>query len=416
MATDSTSSTERHDGPGPLAGVRVLELGNFIAGPFAGQLFGDYGAEVIKIESPQGGDTMRRWGVCVEGESLWWPTIGRNKRSVAIDLHRKEGRELVCELARHSDIVLENFRAGRLGAWELDHASLAAENPRLVTVHVSGYGQTGPMAQTTSFGSIGEAMGGIRHTTGSPDRPPSRTGVSLGDSLAAMFAVIGGLAAHTNAQRTGVGQEVDVAIYESVFALMESILADYELAGIVRERSGASLPGVAPSNAYTTGDEREILIAANADTVFRRLCEAMGRPELADDPRFVDHAARGRNQREIDGIVEAWTRSESADRILGLLAQHSVPAGRIFTAPDMLADSHFGFRKMILRHPASTGQMIPMPGIVPAFSQTPGEVRFAGRRLGEDTRSVLREVAGLSDERLDELEASGVCLTGQVLT
>src|SRR4051794_10640593 len=266
--------------PGPLAGVRVLEMGSFIAGPFAGQLLGDYGADVIKVEPPGDGDPMRRWGVTIDGNSLWWPQIGRNKRSVALDLRNESARALVARLSTTCDAVLENFRPGTLERWGLDHATLSVANPKLVTVHVSGFGQTGPLAGQAGFGSVGEAMGGIRYTTGSPDRPPSRAGISLGDALASLFGVIGTLSALVAVRATGVGQEVDVAIYEAVAALMESTMADYELGGVVRTRSGSVLPGVAPSNVYPAGDGAEVVVAANADAVFVRLCQAMGRPEL----------------------------------------------------------------------------------------------------------------------------------------
>ena len=278
---------------GPLAGIRVLEVGNFIAGPFAGQLLGDYGADVIKLEAPDGGDPMRHWGATHEGEGIWWSSIGRNKRSVVADLRTAEGRELLGRIARTADVVLENFRPGRLAEFGLDYETLSAANPGVVLVHVSGFGQTGPRSEEAGFGSIGEAVGGIRHTTGDPDRPPARCGISLGDSLASLFAVVGTLAALHERGTSGRGQEVDVAIYEAVAALMESTMADYELGGVVRGRSGGTLPGVAPANAYPTSDGTEVLIAGNADGVFARLCAVMGEPELATDDRYATHTARG---------------------------------------------------------------------------------------------------------------------------
>ncbi len=278
---------------GPLAGIRVLELGNFIAGPFAGQLLGDYGAEVLKVETPGQGDPMRSWGLTRGGESLWWPAIARNKKSVAVDLRTAPGRDLVRRLARRCDVVLENFRPGRLREWGLGYEDLAADNPGIILVHVSGFGQSGPRSADAGFGSIGEAMGGIRATTGEPDRQSSRCGISLGDALAALFAVIGCLAAVTERQRSGTGQEVDVAIYEAVAALMESTLADFEVGGVLRSRTGGVLPGVAPSNSYRSADGSDVLIAGNADAVFGRLCLAMGQPALADDERFATHTARG---------------------------------------------------------------------------------------------------------------------------
>jgi formyl-CoA transferase/succinyl-CoA--D-citramalate CoA-transferase len=379
---------------GPLTGVRVLELGSFIAGPFAGQLLGDYGADVIKVESPADGDPMRRWGVTRDGDSLWWPTIGRNKRSVVLDLKDERGRDLARRLAVTCDVVLENFRPGVLDKLGLDYGTLAAENPQLVMTHISGFGQTGPLARQAGFGSIGEAMGGIRHTTGSPDRPPSRAGVSLGDALASVFGVIGTIAALFSARVTGKGQEVDVALYEAVAALMESTMADYELGGVTRTRSGSVLPGVAPSNVYPTADDADVVIAGNADAVFTRLCKAMGEPELADDPRFATHGARGTNAPELDERISAWTSTMPCAHVLAILDEHAVPAGRIFTAPDMLDDPQYLARDMVRRVTSAQGWDVPMTGIVPRFSATPGDIRRPGPRLGEHTDEVLRELLG----------------------
>lgn len=306
---------------GPLTGIRVLELGSFIAGPFAGQLLGDYGADVIKVESPDRGDPMRHWGVTTPGgDSLWWPAIGRNKRSVAADLSASDGLDLVQRLARHSDVIVENFRPGRLSKWGLDYATLSVENPGLVMVHVSGFGQTGPRSSEPGFGSVGEAVGGIRHTTGDPDRPPARCGISLGDSLAGLFAVIGALAALSERSSSGRGQEVDVAIYEAVAALMESTLADYEVGGVERTRSGGTLPGVAPANAYPAADGSDVLLAGNADGVFTRLTDLMGQPQLATDERFATHAARGAHAAELDALVAHWTVTLESDALLDALS------------------------------------------------------------------------------------------------
>ena len=396
---------------GPLAGVRVLELGSFIAGPFAGQLLGDYGADVIKIEAPDDGDPMRRWGVTRDGDSLWWPTIGRNKRSVVLDLRQPRGRRLAVRLAEQCDVVLENFRPGVLDRLGLGYAALSAANPTLVMTHISGFGQTGPLAGQAGFGSVGEAMGGIRHTTGSPDRPPSRAGISLGDALASVFGVIGTLSALVSARATGVGQEVDVAIYEAVAALMESTMADYELGGVVRTRSGSVLPGVAPSNVYATGDGAEIVVAANADAVFARLCKAMDQPDLADDVRFATHGARGTNMDELDGIIAAWTATLPCDEALAALDEHGVPAGRIFTARDMLSDPQYLAREMVRRVTSAQGWEVPMTGIVPRFTATPGAVRHPGPRLGEHTDEVLSELLGLEADELADLRADSVTTT-----
>lgn len=370
---------------GPLVGVKVLELGNFIAGPFAGQLLGDYGAEVIKIESPDGGDPMRRWGVTVEGDSLWWPTIARNKESVVADLKDREGLALVQRLAAECDVLLENFRPGTLDKFGLDHSTLSRVNPGVIIAHVSGFGQTGPRASEAGFGSIGEAVGGIRHTTGDPDRPPARTGISLGDSLAAMFAVIGILAAVHERSTSGRGQEVDVAIYEAVAAVMESSMADFAVEGVVRQRSGGRLRGVAPSNAYPTADGSDVLIAANADPIFARLCQAMGRIELAGDDRFATHSARGANERELDDILSEWTITRTTDDILQIMKDHSVPAGRVYTASDMVDDPHYRAREMVQQIRSRQGIELPTLGVVPKFSRTPGSIRDVGPLLGEHT-------------------------------
>jgi len=295
-----------------------------------------------------------------------------------------------------------------LERWGLDYATLRAVNPRLVMTHVSGFGQTGPLAAQAGFGSVGEAMGGIRHTTGSPDRPSSRAGISLGDALASVFGVIGTLSALLSARSTGEGQEVDVAIYEAVAALMESTMADYELAGVVRTRSGGVLPGVAPSNVYPTGDGAEVLIAANADSVFIRLCTVMGNPGLADDPRFATHAARGDHMEEIDQIIATWTATRRCDDLLAMLEEHGVPAGRIFTAPDMLQDPQYLARDMVRRVTSAQGWEVPMTGVVPRFAGTPGTIRHPGPQLGEHTDEVLNELLGLDEADLAQLRATGV--------
>lgn len=393
-------------GTQPLGGLRVLELGSFIAGPFAGQLLGDLGAEVLKVEPPGAGDPMRRWGVTLHGRSLWWPAIARNKQSVAIDLRTDRGRELVRDLAAHCDVVIENFKPGTLAKWGLTYDALATANPRVVLVHVSGFGQDGPRAHEPGFGAIGEAMGGIRQTTGDPDRPPARSGISLGDALAALFAVIGTLAAITERHRSGRGQEVDVAIYEAVLALMESTVADFELGGIVRGRSGGYLPGVAPSNAYPTADGRDVVIAANADAVFARLAAAMERPDLGS--AFATHAARADDQIALDSQVADWTVALTADAVLARLDAHSVPAGLINDAADIAADSHIAARDMILRLAAGFDAAVPMAGIVPKLSRTPGAVRHVGPALGEHTDVVLRALLGLDGAALAELRAAGV--------
>jgi crotonobetainyl-CoA:carnitine CoA-transferase CaiB-like acyl-CoA transferase len=390
----------------PLAGVRVLELGAFIAGPFAGQLLGDLGADVVKVE-PTDGDIMRRYGVRVDGRSLWWPAIARNKRSVAIDLRDNRGRDAVRRIAARCDVVIENFRPGTVEKWDLGYDTLRALNAGVVLVHVSGFGQTGPRAKEPGFGSIGEAMGGIRHTTGEPDRLPARTGISIGDSLAALFAVVGTLAALHERSRSGLGQEVDVAIYEAVLALMESTVADYEIGGVVRTRSGGILRDVAPANAYPTADDHDVVIAGNADAVFARLCDAMARPDLARD--LATHEARAARQDWLDDEIALWTRTLTHDALLETLRVHDVPVGLINRAPDLATDPHIAARNMIERLAAGFHKPVAMAGVVPKFSRTPGAIRHTGPELGADTDDVLRD-AGYTTEEISALRDAGVCL------
>jgi len=395
---------------GPLSGIRVLELGSFIAGPFAGQLLGDYGAEVIKVEPPEVGDPMRKWGHCDDqGHSFWWPAIARNKQSVAINLRSDQGRAAVRRIALQSDVVLENFTPGRLTEWQLGYENLVEDNPRLIMTHVSGFGQTGPRAADPGFGSIGEAMGGIRHTTGWPDRQSTRAGISLGDAMASLFAVIGTMAALNERQHSGKGQEVDVAIYEAVFALMESTVADFELGGHIRGRTGSVLPRVAPSNVYPTSDGADVLIAGNADAIFRRICQAMNREDLAKDRRFADHESRGKNQTALDQLIAEWTSGLTVKELEDLLDAHAIPYGRIFTAPDMLADPQFAARELIERYEDEVlGQQVPMAAPVPQFSRTPGKIASIGPRLGHHTDQVLEKVAGYTQEEIRQLREEGI--------
>jgi formyl-CoA transferase/succinyl-CoA--D-citramalate CoA-transferase len=345
---------------------------------------------------------MRQWGVCIDGRSLWWPAIARNKRSVVLDLRAGAARGAVARIASTCDVVVENFRPGQLASWGLDYATLADANPGVIVVHVSGFGQTGPRASEPGFGSIAEAVGGIRHTTGEANRPSTRTGISLGDALAALFAVIGTLTALHERNGSGRGQEVDVAIYEAVMALMESTVADFELGGVTRGRTGGFLRGVAPSNAYPTSDGRDVVIAANADAVFTRLAAAMRRPELASDPRYATHRARGERQEELDAEVAHWTSTLDAATLVDQLNEHAVPVGLINRAPDLATDAHIAARDMVLRMAAGFAAPVPMNGVVPKFSRTPGVVRAVGPALGEHTDAVLRE-AGLTDEEIAAL-------------
>jgi crotonobetainyl-CoA:carnitine CoA-transferase CaiB-like acyl-CoA transferase len=393
----ATSATDGGHPPpvtdGPLTGVRVLELGSFVAGPFAGQLLADLGAEVIKIEAPGAGDPMRRWGVLLEGRSIWWSALARNKRLVALDLRRPEGREAARRVALTCDVVLENFTPGRMEEWGLGYEELSRERPALVMTRVSGFGQTGPRAGDPGFGSIGEAMGGLRELTGSPDRPPARAALSMGDQLSGMFAAFGTLAALRQAERDGRGQVVDVALYEAVFALSESLIADYELTGQVRTRSGGTLPGSAPSNAYPTADGRLMIVAANADPIFVRLAKAMERPELADDERYSTHVARGAHMAELDELIGAWTGTLDHGDLDELLTAAAVPHGLVYRAPDMVTDPQYLARQMIQRvHDTDLGREVAMAGVVPRLTRTPGRIRWAGAQVGAHTRDVLTEV------------------------
>ncbi|MDZ4321473.1 MAG: CaiB/BaiF CoA-transferase family protein [Phenylobacterium sp.] len=395
--------------PGPLAGLRVIEMGTLIAGPFCGQILGDFGAEVIKIEDPRKGDPMRQWGRSLpKGLSPWWPVIGRNKKSVGLDLRQPEGQEIARTLIAKADVVIENFRPGAMEKWGLGYEALSATHPGLVMARISGYGQTGPLSTRAGYGLIGEAMGGLRHITGEPDRPPARAGISIGDSLAAMHAVMGIMMALHSRDRTGKGQVIDAALYESVLGVMENLVTEYDLTGYVRERSGSILPGIAPSNAYPCASGDMAVIGGNGDTVFARLCAAMDRGGLAADPRFATHAARGERQGELDEIISAWTSTLALDDLLSLLEAHGVPAGRIYRAPDMIEDPHFTAREAIVSVPHPVFGQVRMQNAFPKLSATPGKVRWPGPDLGAHTDEVLKDVAGLSVEAIAGLRSRGV--------
>ena len=399
--------TTRHTA-GPLAGVRVLEMGQLIAGPFAGQLLGDLGADVVKIEDPSRGDPIRTWGrELPQGQSLWWSILGRNKRSVTINLRSAEGQDLVRRLAAESDILVENFRPGTMERWGLGYDRLSELNPGLVMVRVSGFGQDGPYAERPGYGAIGEAMGGLRYVVGDPSTPPSRTGISIGDTLAAMFATIGALAALQERHVNGRGQVVDSAIYEAVLGVMESLVPEWTSGGFQRERTGAILPKIAPSNVYPTSDEGWILIAANQDTVFRRLAEAMGQPELADDERFATHVARGEHQAELDDLVAAFSRGRTLAQMEGLLNAHGVPNGRIYRPRDMVEDPHFLARESVTTVPHPVLGEVTMQNVFPRLSRTSGGVRWPGPPLGEHTQEVLDRI-GVTGEQVAALREAGV--------
>ncbi len=390
--------------PGPLEGLRVLELGQLIAGPFCGQLLGDLGAEVIKVEPPGKGDAMRDWG---QGKPVWWPVIARNKKCITLDLRRATGQGILADLAAEADILIENFRPGTLEKWGLGPEAMHGRNPGLIVVRVSGFGQTGPYAGRAGYGSIGEAMGGMRHLAGEPDRPPSRVGLSIGDALAATFGCVGALAALEHRRRTGRGQVVDSAIYEAVLGMLESTVAEYTEAGVIRERTGAILPKIAPSNVYGTADGEMVLVAANQNSVFARLAEAMGEPELARDPRYATHVARGEHQADLDAHIEVWTRTLAAADLLERCEQHGVPAGRIYRVPEMLNDPQFQAREAIVKVEHPEFPNLHMQNVFPRLSETPGSIRWAGPALGAHTDEVLGDLLGYDAERLAALRAEG---------
>jgi succinyl-CoA---D-citramalate CoA-transferase len=393
---------------GGLAGVRVVEMGQLLAGPFCGQLLGDFGAEVIKVEPPGRGDPMRDWGrEKPHGKSLWWPILARNKKSVTLDLRSGRGQELARQLIGRADVLIENFRPGTLEQWELGPDRLWAQTPGLIITRVTGYGQSGPYAGRAGFGSIGEAMGGIRYVTGDPAMPPSRAGISLGDELAGLFAALGTLVALHARERTGKGQIVDAALYEAVLAMMESLLPEWEVAGYQRERTGSVLPNVAPSNAYPTLDG-PILIAANQDSVFRRLAAVMGQPELAEDARYATHGARGANAAGLDDLIAAWTAGQQGAEVLALLHDHGIPAGRIYRAADMLSDPHFRARQAIVRMVHPEFGELPMPNVIPRLSGTPGSIRSLGPELGQHNAEIYSGLLGLTSAETTELAAAGV--------
>ena len=382
----------------PLAGMRVLEMGALIAGPFCAKILAEFGADVVKIEPPGTGDPLRKWRYVENGTSLWWHVQSRNKRSVAADLRTAEGQAIARALAVRADILIENFRPGTLEKWDLAPEALMAANPRLIVVRVSGYGQTGPYAQRAGFGGIGEAMGGWRAIVGEPDRAPARMGVSIGDSLAATYACMGALAALHERERSGLGQVIDVALYESVLQVMESLVPEQAINGHARRRTGSILPGIAPSNVYPCSDG-EYLIGANGDAIFARLAEAMGQPELARDERYATHIARGANQTALDALIGEWTRSLTVEQLEALMIEHAIPAGRIYGAVDMLDDPHFAARDAIVRVPDAELGEVAMQGVFPKFSRTPGSIRRAAPLgVGQDTAEVWDRWLGANRE------------------
>ena len=399
----NTNQSERR---GPLTDLRVIELGQLIAGPFCGQMLADMGADVIKVEPPNQGDPLREWGR--EGFPLWWSVCARGKRCITLNLRTPEGQAMLKQLVSEADVLIENFRPGTLEKWGLGYDDLKAVNPGLIMVRVSGYGQTGPYAPRPGYASVGEAMGGARYLMGEPDRKPSRAGISLGDSLAGLFAAYGTLAALHHRERTGEGQVIDTSIYESVLAFMEGLVPEYQFESYTRERSGSVLPSIAPSNIYD-GSDGMVIIAANQPTVFARLCKAIGQPELAEDPRFNTHAARGANMAELDAIIGDWTSQRTIDEIEKTMIAAEVPVGKVFRASDMLEDPHYKARQSLVEVTSDRWPGIMQQNVVPKLSATPGGIRWAGPdKLGEHTAEVLAELLDLSPEQVGKLKASGI--------
>lgn len=389
---------------GALSGLRLIEMGQLIAGPFCGQLMGDHGAEVIKIEPPKIGDAMRSWG---QGVPLWFSVVGRNKKSITLNLREKEGQEIVKKLVGKSDFLLENFRPGTMEKWGLGYDQLSAINQALIMIRVSGYGQTGPYASRAGYGSIGEAMGGMRYIAGEPDRPPSRAGLSIGDSLAATYACLGAMMALHHRHVTGKGQVVDSAIYEAVLANMESTVAEYTVAGHIRERTGSILPKIAPSNVYETKDG-SVLIGGNQDSVWKRMAAMMGQPELGDSPRYATHVARGENQTELDDLINVWTRTLASREVLDLCEANGVPAGNIYRAPEMLADPHFEAREALVTMDHPQHENFVMQNVAPKLSATPGKVETVGPELGAHNEAIYGELLGMDSAAMADLQDRGI--------
>lgn len=406
---------------GPLAGIKVLELGTLIAGPFCSRMLAEFGADVIKIEAPDGGDPIRQWRVLKDGTSLWWSVQSRNKKSVTLNMKDTRGQEIARKLALDADIIIENYRPGVLEKWGLGYEDLKASNPATIMVRLSGYGQTGPLKDLPGFGAIGESMGGMRYVSGHPDRPPVRIGISIGDSIAALHGVIGATMALRHRDVTGgrwngktgpecvagQGQMVDVALYEAVFNMMESLVPEYDFAGVVRERTGGALPGIVPSNTYTTKEGANIVIAGNGDAIFKRLMSAIGREDMANDPQLARNDGRVPRTEEIDAAIQAWCDTQTIDDALAILKQADVPVGRIYSVRDMMTDPQFLARKMFEQHKFSDGTPIKLPAITPKLSATPGETRWLGPDLGEHNAEVLKAL-GYDEAAIQQLREQKV--------
>jgi formyl-CoA transferase len=401
------SETDPSNRSGPLAGLKVVEMGQLIAGPFAGKTLADFGANVIKIEPPGAGDPLRKWRLLKDGTSVWWQVQSRNKQSIALNLRSAEGQDIVRKLALESDVLIENFRPGALEGWGIGPEDLMAINPRLIVLRISGYGQTGPYRNRPGFGVVAEAMGGLRHLTGEPGRVPVRVGISLGDTLAALHGVIGILLALHHRGNTGEGQIIDVALYEAVFNCMESLLPEYSAFNAVRGPAGSALPGIAPTNAYLCKDGGYALIAGNGDSIFRRLMTLIGRDDLGNDPGLADNAGRVARVEELDRVIGAWTCQNTVDEVLAALEQAAVPSGRIYTVEDIAKDPHYLARGMLETLSMPDGTSLMVPGIVPKLSKTPGSRHRLAPTLGQDSEAILKEM-GLSDQQIQQLIAQGV--------
>ncbi len=401
--------TEKSEHPGPLAGIRVLELGQLIAGPFTGCLLGYYGAEVIKVERPGEGDPLRTWRLLDEGTSLWWRSVARNKKCVTVNLRSEEGRGIVRQLASESDVLIENFRPGSMERWGLGPDELMADNPGLIYARISGYGQTGPYASRPGFASVCEGVGGFRYINGFPDRPPVRPNLSMGDTLAAMHAALGILMACISKLQDPEhrGQIIDVAIYEAVFNMLESVVPEYDRLGEIRQPSGSTLTGIVPTNTYLCGDDKHVIIGGNGDTIFQRLMRAMGRPEMADDPRFADNAGRVEHEAELDAAIIEWTGSLTSDQVLEQLEEAEVPSGPIYSVADMFKDAHFQARELFEKVDVN-GKPLTIPAIVPKLSETPGQTIWAGPEVGSHNDEIFGELLGMSPAEMSALKEEGI--------
>jgi len=394
--------------PLPLSGVRVIELGTLIAGPFCSRILAEFGAEVIKIELPKVGDPLRNWRILHNGTSLWWYVQSRNKKCISLDVRTEPGLEVVKNLLKESDVLIENFRPGTLAKWGLTSEVLKELNPHLIVSHISGYGQTGPYSNRPGFGAIGEAMGGLRYLTGYPDLPPVRVGISLGDSVAALYSVIGILLAlYYRDTRNGGGQEIDIALYEAIYSLMEGLVPEYDKKGVIRERTGSAFPGVVPTNTYLTKDKRYVVLAANGDNIFQRLLKVMGREDLIGDKRFLTNEDRVRNRDIVEALIEEWVSQKTLEDCLQILNENAIPAGRIYNAEDIVHDPHYQARGMVLEVEHVELGKVKVPGIVPKLSQTPGQIKWLGPKIGQHNLELLKKI-GLSEDQIKEMEERGV--------